>query len=59
MAAVFRMAVDGWPRDRAIAEMRDAGFSSRYRSLARFVRDYEPVAASISATPPGDISATR
>jgi L-ascorbate metabolism protein UlaG (beta-lactamase superfamily)/protein tyrosine phosphatase (PTP) superfamily phosphohydrolase (DUF442 family) len=42
MAAIVRMELEGWPRDRAIAEMKAAGFSGRYRSLARFVRDYDP-----------------
>jgi protein tyrosine phosphatase (PTP) superfamily phosphohydrolase (DUF442 family) len=39
--AVYRMEVDGWSRDRAIEEMEARGFHGMYKTLRRFVGDYE------------------
>ncbi len=46
MAAVVRLELDGWSSDQALTEMRASGFDTRYMSLARFVRDYEPIATN-------------
>ncbi len=40
MAAVYRMEVDGWTNEEALAEMRRFGFHETYRDLEAFVRSY-------------------
>ena len=42
MAAIWRVEVDGWTNEEAIAEMKRLGFRSWYRDLEEFVRDYRP-----------------
>ena len=39
--ALYRMEVDGWSRERAADEMEARGFHGMYKTLRRFVRDYE------------------
>lgn len=40
MFAAYRMEVEGWPRDRALREMRARGFDDGHRHLLEFVRTY-------------------
>lgn len=42
MAAVYRIEVDGWTADQALAEMKHFGFRTWYRDLEEFVRNYKP-----------------
>ncbi len=42
MAAVYRMEVDGWAADDAIAEMRRFGYHEIYKDLMEFIRGYVP-----------------
>ena len=41
-AALYRIEVDGWTNQQAIEEMQAFGFSDRYGTLMRYVRDYRP-----------------
>jgi protein tyrosine phosphatase (PTP) superfamily phosphohydrolase (DUF442 family) len=41
-AALYRIEVDGWTNAQAIEEMEAYGFDDRYKTLARFVREYSP-----------------
>jgi protein tyrosine phosphatase (PTP) superfamily phosphohydrolase (DUF442 family) len=41
-AALYRIEVDGWTNAQAIEEMQAFGFSERYGTLSRYVRDYRP-----------------
>lgn len=40
LCAAYRMAVDGWPLEAALEEMRSYGFSPVWRDLLGFVRDF-------------------
>ncbi len=40
MAALYRIEVDGWTPEEAIAEMQAFGYHDQYRDLVRFVRTY-------------------
>jgi hypothetical protein len=40
MAALYRIEVDGWTNDDAVAEMDALGYHDYYRDLKRFVRGY-------------------
>ena len=42
MAAVYRVEVDGWSNEEAIAEMKRLGFRTWYQDLEAFVRNYRP-----------------
>lgn len=42
MGALYRMEVDGWTADEAIAEMDAFGYHRIYRDLRRFVQNYRP-----------------
>ena len=42
MAALYRIEVDGWTPEQAIAEMEHFGFREWYRDLEKFVREYRP-----------------
>jgi protein tyrosine phosphatase (PTP) superfamily phosphohydrolase (DUF442 family) len=42
MAAIYRIEVDGWTAEQALAEMKHFGFRTWYRDLEEFVRDYKP-----------------
>lgn len=42
MAAVYRMEVDGWTSEEAIAEMQLFGYHDIYRDLIDFIRRYTP-----------------
>ncbi|HKA25550.1 MAG TPA: tyrosine-protein phosphatase [Candidatus Eisenbacteria bacterium] len=42
MAALYRIEVSGWKNERALAEMDSLGFNGMYRTLRRYVRDYQP-----------------
>jgi protein tyrosine phosphatase (PTP) superfamily phosphohydrolase (DUF442 family) len=42
MAAVYRMEVDGWTADEAIAEMQAFGYHDIYRDLIAYLRAYRP-----------------
>lgn len=42
MAAIYRLEVQGWSHERAIAEMQDFGYHDIYKDLIQFVRDYKP-----------------
>jgi len=42
MAAIYRIEVDGWTPEQAMAEMDHFGFRDWYRDLDQFVRDYRP-----------------
>jgi protein tyrosine/serine phosphatase len=42
MAAVYRMEVDGWSADEAIAEMQSFGYHDIYRDLIAYLRSYRP-----------------
>jgi protein tyrosine phosphatase (PTP) superfamily phosphohydrolase (DUF442 family) len=51
MCALYRMEVDGWTADRAVAEMRSFGYHENlYADLEEFVRAYKP--AGLAARPP-------
>jgi protein tyrosine/serine phosphatase len=43
MCAVYRIAVQGWSKDEAIAEMTKGGFGHHaiYKNLVKFVRDLD------------------
>ncbi len=41
MCALYRIEVDGWTPDEAIAEMQDFGYHDVYKDLVAFVRGYE------------------
>ncbi len=43
MAALYRIEIDGWSNDRAIAEMQAMGYHDYYRDLIAFVRTYQPI----------------
>jgi tyrosine-protein phosphatase SIW14 len=42
MMALYRMEVDGWSADEAVAEMRYFGFHEIYEDLMTFVKQYKP-----------------
>ncbi len=42
MAALYRIEVDGWTPEQAVAEMDHFGFREWYRDLEKFVRGYRP-----------------
>jgi protein tyrosine phosphatase (PTP) superfamily phosphohydrolase (DUF442 family) len=42
MAAIYRIEVDGWTPEQAVAEMKHFGFRTWYRDLESFVREYRP-----------------
>ena len=42
MAAIYRVEVDGWSNEEAIAEMKRLGFRTWYQDLEAFVRAYKP-----------------
>jgi len=43
MCAIYRMEVDGWTAERAVAEMREFGYhDALYGELEKFVRAYKP-----------------
>ncbi len=42
MAAVYRMEVEGWSAEEAIAEMQHFGYHDIYRDLIGFIRSYTP-----------------
>jgi protein tyrosine phosphatase (PTP) superfamily phosphohydrolase (DUF442 family) len=42
MAALYRMEVDGWSNEDAIAEMERFGYHDYYKDLIRFLREYRP-----------------
>ena len=42
MCALYRIEIQGWTNERALAEMRGFGFHEIYGDLERFVRDYRP-----------------
>ena len=44
MAAVCRLVVDEWPRERAIEEMKAFGFRTIWRDLLSYVRTCDPAA---------------
>ena len=54
MAAIYRVHACGWSKEDAMDEMAGFGFSSRYKRLRGFVRDYPmpAVAASAPGAPP-------
>ena len=39
MAALYRIEVDGWANEDAVAEMRHFGYHDWYKDLVAFVRD--------------------
>jgi protein tyrosine/serine phosphatase len=41
MAALYRIEVDGWSREDAIAELRHFGYHEYYKDLVEFVRTYK------------------
>jgi len=42
MCALYRMEVQGWSNEDALAEMQRMGFHDHYSDLERFVREYRP-----------------
>jgi len=42
MAALYRIEVDGWSNEDAVAEMRHFGYHEYYKDLVEFVRTYRP-----------------
>ena len=42
MAALYRIEVDGWANEDAVAEMRHFGYHDWYKDLVAFVRAYRP-----------------
>jgi hypothetical protein len=43
MCAVYRISVQGWTKERAIAEMTEGGFGfhAGFRNLAEFIRNLD------------------
>ena len=42
VAALYRIEVDGWSADDAVAEMKHFGYHGYYEDLIAFVRGYKP-----------------
>ena len=42
MAAVYRIEIDGWSNEDAVAEMQHFGYHEYYKDLVAFVRAYRP-----------------
>lgn len=53
MSAIYRVQACGWSKQDALDEMSGFGFSSRYRRLRGFVRDYPMPARTVASLTPG------
>jgi len=46
MTAIYRMEIEGWTNERALAEMRSFGFGNDHPRVLDFVRTYVPRSAA-------------
>jgi tyrosine-protein phosphatase SIW14 len=59
MVACYRMAVQGWPKDRALAELPNFGFHTVWKDIRTFLKTLDPAALkaklATSPAPPVEI----
>jgi protein tyrosine/serine phosphatase len=48
MVASYRMVVEGWPREKALAELPAFGFHPMWRDIRKFLEGLDPKAVQAS-----------